>query len=114
MKTVSKKHTLFASFKPAIALALFCCLVLGFAQLAQAAETQVDTTSIENTVETVSINTADAEAIAAALKGVGLKKAQAIIEWRNQNGQFTRLEQLLEIKGIGEKTLEKNRSYIRL
>ncbi|MDM3872392.1 ComEA family DNA-binding protein [Porticoccus sp. W117] len=63
----------------------------------------------------VNINTADAEAIAGALKGIGLKKAQAIVSYRKQlGGKYKSLDQLLEVKGIGEKTLAKLKSQITL
>lgn len=62
----------------------------------------------------VNINTASAEEISAHLKGVGLKKAQAIVAWREANGVFTTKEQLMEVKGIGEKTLLANADKIAL
>lgn len=64
--------------------------------------------------EPVDINTADAETLAAALVGVGPSKAQTIIEYRQQNGPFKTLEDLANVKGIGEKTVEKNRDNIVL
>ncbi|MFA5495187.1 MAG: ComEA family DNA-binding protein [Porticoccaceae bacterium] len=63
---------------------------------------------------TVNINSASAEEIASGLVGIGLVKAQAIVAWREANGSFTSKEQLLEIKGIGEATLEKNIQRIGL
>lgn len=48
------------------------------------------------------------------LPGIGEKKARAILEWREENGAFSQTEQLLEISGIGEKTLENLRPYITL
>lgn len=62
----------------------------------------------------VNVNTADAAAIADELKGVGLKKAAAIIEYRETNGNFKTVESLTEVKGIGLKTVEKNRGLIQL
>jgi len=62
----------------------------------------------------VNVNTADAAAIAEELKGVGLKKAQAIIDYRQANGDFKTIESLTEVKGIGLKTVEKNRENIQL
>jgi len=52
--------------------------------------------------------------LAAGLNGIGLKKAEAIVGWRSKNGKFTKVEQLMEVKGIGAKTLEKNRKSIVL
>ncbi len=62
----------------------------------------------------VNVNTADAEAIAAELNGSGWKKAQAIVAYREANGPFKNIEQLAEVKGIGLKTVEKNRTAIKL
>ena len=62
----------------------------------------------------VNINTADAEKIADELKGIGLSKATAIVAYREQNGPFESIEQLTEVKGIGLKTVEKNRTEILL
>jgi len=55
----------------------------------------------------VNVNTADAETIAKELKGIGMSKAQAIVEYREANGHFETVEQLTEVKGIGLKTVEK-------
>ncbi len=63
--------------------------------------------------QAVNINTADAQTIADSLKGIGLSKAQAIVAWRETNGKFTDLETLQEVKGIGAKTLEKNKEDIQ-
>lgn len=62
----------------------------------------------------VNINHASAKDMAISFKGIGLKKAESIVAWREVNGQFTSIEQLLEIKGIGQKILEANRSKISL
>ncbi|MCF6299801.1 MAG: ComEA family DNA-binding protein [Proteobacteria bacterium] len=62
----------------------------------------------------VNINTADAETIASELKGIGASKATAIIEYRDQNGAFKTVEELANVKGIGLKTVEKNRAEIVL
>jgi competence protein ComEA len=62
----------------------------------------------------VDINKADAATIAKELNGIGLSKAQAIVAWREKNGGFKNVDDLRKIKGIGAKTLEKNRSNIRL
>ena len=62
----------------------------------------------------VNINTASAEELSETLQGVGLKKAEAIVSWREKNGPFKRVEDLANVKGIGASTLDKNRSRIRL
>ena len=60
----------------------------------------------------VNVNTADAAAIAAALNGVGLKKAQAIVAYREANGRFDAPIDLAKVKGIGAAIVEKNAARI--
>ena len=62
----------------------------------------------------VNINTADAQAISKNIKGVGLKKAQAIIAYRDKNGPFLKVDDLTKVKGIGNKLLEKNNDVITI
>lgn len=56
----------------------------------------------------ININTANASEIKQALVGIGAKKAEAIIQYREKHGAFTAPEQLLEVQGIGKATLERN------
>ncbi len=58
----------------------------------------------------VDINRADASTLAAELNGVGTSKAVAIVAYREANGPFRYIEDLSNVKGIGTKTVEKNRS----
>jgi competence protein ComEA len=62
----------------------------------------------------VDINRADAATIAKELSGIGLSRAQAIVAYREKNGNFKSIEDLRKVKGIGAKTLERNRVNIRL
>lgn len=62
----------------------------------------------------VNVNTADAETISAELKGVGLSKARAIVEYRKKHGPFRTADDLSLVKGIGERTVEINRSDIQV
>jgi competence protein ComEA len=48
------------------------------------------------------------------LKGVGDKKAHAIINYRKQQGKFKSVKDLLNVKGIGVKILEDNQSRLRI
>lgn len=61
----------------------------------------------------VNINTASAEELQ-TLTGIGEKKAQAIIDYRTQNGNFQSIDQLTEVDGFGEKTVEKLRDSITI
>lgn len=62
----------------------------------------------------VNINTADANALAHALDGVGLAKAQAIVAWREANGDFDSADQLTSVKGIGQSLVDRNRESIQV
>jgi len=64
-------------------------------------------------LETVSINNADAGMLA-QLPGIGKKKAQAIVDYRQENGDFENLDDLSNVKGIGKKLLEKLEGKISL
>lgn len=96
------------------ALVALCLACGGTAAFAAGQETAEPAGAASPVIERVSINSADADTLAAKLHRVGEKKAQAIIEWREANGQFTSREQLLEVKGIGEKTLSDNMDNITL
>jgi competence protein ComEA len=62
----------------------------------------------------VNVNTADAETISAELKGIGLTKARAIVEYRKKHGPFRSADDLSLVKGIGERTVELNRDDIKV
>lgn len=62
---------------------------------------------------TVNVNTASAAELAEMLSGIGEKKAQAIVDFRDENGFFVGLEDLSAVKGIGESLLERNYERIR-
>ena len=64
--------------------------------------------------ESVNINTADAATIDRVLLNVGPAKAQAIVDYRKANGAFKSAEELAMVKGIGLKTVEKNRDRIEV
>lgn len=61
----------------------------------------------------VNINTANALTLTQNLKGVGPSKAQAIVAWRSAHGRFHNADDLAKVKGIGLKTVERNRNVIR-
>jgi competence protein ComEA len=135
MKTQSRLNTLFAIFTTVTATTCISILAVLLSVSSASAISIEDKTSIgakadqatQNiivvaaqteaeamAVSGVNINNADAQMLSEGLKGVGPKKAEAIIQWRERNGGFNSLEQLLEVKGIGEKTLQDNRSNITL
>ncbi|WP_248752131.1 ComEA family DNA-binding protein [Pseudomonas sp. MWU15-20650] len=62
----------------------------------------------------VNLNAADAETLRRDLFGIGSAKAKAIIAYRESNGPFTAVDELLEVKGIGKALLEKNRERLAI
>ena len=62
----------------------------------------------------VNINQADAQLISSSLNGIGAKKAQAIVDYREKNGDFTNVDDLTNVKGIGDKLLSKVRDDVLL
>lgn len=65
----------------------------------------------EEGTEKVNINTATAEEIA-QLKNIGSAYAMRIVEYRQENGPFEKPEDIMKVKGIGEKTYELNKDKI--
>ena len=61
----------------------------------------------------VNVNTASAEELS-LLPGVGPARARAIVELRQQRGGFKRVEDLLEVKGIGEAGLAKLKPFLAI
>ena len=61
--------------------------------------------------EKINVNTASAEELT-ALPGIGKAYADRIVEYRDKNGPFKKVEDLLNVRGIGEKTLERIRDRV--
>jgi competence protein ComEA len=94
-------------------------LLTGFAALAAANEpvsAPATPTAVQVSAqhERVNLNTADALQLQEVLLGIGAVKAQAIVDHRNAHGPFASVDELIEVKGIGAATLEKNRERITL
>lgn len=84
-----------------------------------AAETQAQPAPVVETAEVapvgkINLNTADAATLQRELLGIGEVKAQAIVAYRDEHGDFASVDELLEVKGIGEATLEKNRGKLSI
>ncbi|MEH8229936.1 ComEA family DNA-binding protein [Aeromonas veronii] len=96
------------------AIMLLACLPL-FSQPVLAADKAApkQTTKAEVAKEAgkLNINTATLAELT-SLKGIGDKKAQAIVDYREKQGKFTSVDQLADVNGIGPATLEANRDMI--
>ncbi len=94
-----------------IATAIFAVLVLCIGSVAQANDLSGQ---LSGDVMTVNVNEADAASIANALVGIGISRAQAIVDYRDQYGRFYSAHELTSVKGIGQSTVEKNLSRISI
>jgi len=62
----------------------------------------------------VNLNTASAEILQKELSGIGAAKAGAIVAYRDENGAFSSIDELIEVKGIGKALLDKNRDRLAI
>jgi competence protein ComEA len=96
-------------------IAVLCSLLLivslSGTALSQAAETKTTTAAAQVAGEQVDINRADLEQLA-TLPGIGEKLAERINAYRETNGPFKTVDDLLNVKGVGPKMLEKIRPLI--
>ncbi|EPB2248608.1 helix-hairpin-helix domain-containing protein [Citrobacter youngae] len=115
-----------------ITLSLTCA---GMAQSALAAESVAKSQAVQTKADTsgpaqskatlpakagddegtrVSINSASAEDLARVMNGVGLKKAQAIVSYREEYGPFKTVEDLKQVPGMGSSLVERNLAVLTL
>ncbi|WP_127477089.1 ComEA family DNA-binding protein [Sulfurivermis fontis] len=80
------------------AVACFSAFLLGLSTVVSAAP--------------VDINTADAATLAQSIKGVGAKRAEAIVAYRKEHGPFKTVDDLAKVPGIGAKMVEANRQNL--
>ena len=93
---------------------IFSLLFLGINNPLLAAEkTDPAMQQTAQVAEKTSINTATAQQLT-VIKGIGAKKAQAIIDYREAKGNFADLSELVNVSGIGETTLKKMTPFIIL
>ncbi len=103
--------------KTVLTLILSLFLAVNTSQAAMAKDSDRNDSDSNNTVAeatSVNLNTAGAKEIAKVLKGIGLKKAEAIIAYRQSHGDFKAIEELASVKGIGVATIAKNHDRIVL
>lgn len=62
----------------------------------------------------VDLNTADATTLAKELEGIGMARAQAIVDYRERNGKFRSVDEMLNVKGIGPQVLEQNKGNLQV
>ncbi len=65
-------------------------------------------------MQPIDLNTATVEQLAERLHGVGEAKAEAIVAYREQNGGFEHIDELVNVRGIGLRTVDRNRDRITI
>jgi len=88
------------------AIGLVLAMVLAAAPMVRAAGGRQDSADAKAAGTVVNLNTATASQLE-ALSGIGPKMAQRIVEYRQKNGAFKKVEELMNVKGIGEKSFLK-------
>jgi len=99
-----------------LALGLMGALVVVAGSPAAFADTQQQVAASESApaADRVNINAADASTLAQKLRGVGETRAMEIVRHRETYGPFASADELMEVKGIGQSTLDRNRDLITL
>lgn len=94
---------------------LFCVLWLSLSALAFAESSSLAFGEVhDELVIMVNINKDDSEKMATVLAGIGPARADAIVAYRIEHGPFTSVDELLNIRGIGERTLAAIRHQLHL
>ncbi len=62
--------------------------------------------------QSVNINEADAKTIATNVNGIGMNRAKAIVAYRDKFGPFDSVNDLVKVKGVGKKTVQKNKDRL--
>ena len=115
---VSQRYLQFAAANllnpTSLVRALALSVLLGFNPILTSAPLYAQETAHPVPQASVNINSADAQTLAEGLKGVGLSRAKEIVVYRETFGPFASVDELIEVKGVGPSTLEKNRAVLTL
>ena len=100
------KATLFAVF-----LSLFVAVFPVQAEIKKADPAPASTT--KQTSIKININKADVQTLTKSVKGIGLKRAQAIVAYREKNGRFKSIDDLAQVRGIGKQFVKNNLTQLQ-
>ncbi len=96
----------------AIVFSLFITIPTFSVDSYAAKSTKSTTETVAKKMDKVSINSADA-ALLSTIPGIGPKTAEAIVAYREANGKFASIDELVKVKGIGEKKLMKMKPFLK-
>jgi competence protein ComEA len=97
-------------YRTLLACLLFACASFSFADTVT---DNIQSARTDEVINRIDINNADIKTLT-SLKGIGKKKATAIIEYRNVNGNFTTIEELVNVEGIGKQVLLMNKEKLTI
>ena len=95
------------------ALAIICGLVSPVTAEHPVQSAERDDTGAAESRDKVELNTADRMELE-ELPGIGPRTAERIIEYRTENGRFEKIEELMNVRGIGERTFLRLRDLVRV
>jgi len=113
-RDVLSKKSLAVAVLLVLVLAGALAVVAGSPPVFAEGQRQVATSEAAPAAGRVNINAADAATLARTLRGVGEARAQEIVRHRETYGPFASADELMEVKGIGQATLDRNRDLITL
>ena len=96
---------------PLSIMALLALLIVNPALAEVKKEGVAKTNETVASMQKININQADAKTLA-TLKGIGKDRAGKIIEYRETNGHFEKIEDIMKVKGIGKKIFEQNKNVL--
>lgn len=95
----------------AVVLSLF---TVSFSTHAATPHAEIKTlTTEQKTAVKIDLNKADAESLAKSMKGIGQKRSEAIIKYREEHGPFKSFEELAEVKGLGKQFVKNHLTQLR-
>jgi competence protein ComEA len=97
-----------------LASALAFVVLLGFNPILMSTTAHAQDVAQAAQLTSVNINSADAQTLAESLKGIGLSRAEEIVRYRETYGPFASIDELVEVKGVGPSTVDKNRAVLTL
>lgn len=106
LKLFKRTHSTSVAYRHWITVMLAACLMIGLAGAAVAQDAAGGETATVSAPLTVNVNLDDALTMSDLLAGIGPARADAIVEFREANGQFSVPEDLLAVSGIGPATLD--------
>ena len=101
------RRTLSNSVRAAVGVTLLALMLVG------ATAEVVAAGPASNPTDLVDLNNASVDELQ-GIPGIGKVMAQRIVAWRDEHGPFRRVEDLMKVKGVGEKTFDKLRPYVKV